>query len=48
MDETEGNSVMAIRLKLVFVGDIAVGKTTILHRLTESKFSEDYDVFEVK
>ena len=30
--------------KLVFLGDIYVGKTSIINRFTENKFNETYDV----
>ena len=47
MYDTEdlGNSIMTIRYKLVFVGDINVGKTSIMNRFINNNFSEDYDVF---
>ena len=47
MYDTEdlGNSIMTIRYKLVFVGDINVGKTSIMNRFINNHFSEDYDVF---
>lgn len=40
-----GNSVMMVRLKIAFVGDISVGKTSVMHRFTEGKFKESYDVY---
>lgn len=33
-----------VRQKVVFVGDVAVGKTSIITRLNENKFKENYDV----
>jgi small GTP-binding protein len=32
-----------IRHKLVFVGDVAVGKTSIIFRLLENKFKDSYE-----
>ena len=32
------NSVMAIRYKIVFVGDICVGKTSIMNRFLSNEF----------
>jgi GTPase SAR1 family protein len=37
-------SMNLIRYKIVFVGDVAVGKTSIIGRLMDNKFNEDYDV----
>jgi GTPase SAR1 family protein len=37
-------SINLVRYKIVFVGDVAVGKTSIINRLMENKFSETYDV----
>ena len=31
--------------KIVFVGDVSVGKTSIVDRLTKNTYSEDYSVF---
>ena len=46
MYDTEdlGNSIMTIRYKVVFVGDINVGKTSIVNRFISNNFSGDYDV----
>ena len=33
-----------IRQKVVFVGDVSVGKTSIITRFIENKFKEIYDV----
>jgi GTPase SAR1 family protein len=45
-DEMSDNngSIMVIRHKVVMVGDICVGKTSIICRFTEDKFKESYDV----
>ena len=39
-----GTSVMTIRYKMVFVGDISVGKTSIMNRFISNDFKEGYDV----
>jgi GTPase SAR1 family protein len=39
-----GNSIMMIRHKVVFVGDVSVGKTSVMNRFIENKFKESYDV----
>ena len=46
MDNTEelGTSMMTIRYKLVFVGDVFVGKTSVMNRFIKNEFSETYDV----
>ena len=45
MEQTDlGNSIMTIRYKLVFVGDVSVGKTSIMNRFITDEFNEDYDV----
>ena len=46
MNDTEdlGTSVMTIRYKMVFVGDIFVGKTSIMNRFIWTDFKEGYDV----
>lgn len=38
------NSMSMIRHKIVFIGDVAVGKTSILNRFLEDKFKENYEV----
>ena len=38
------NSLSMIRHKIVFIGDVAVGKTSILNRFLEDKFKENYEV----
>jgi GTPase SAR1 family protein len=42
--EELGNSIMTIRYKIVFVGDISVGKTSVMNRFISNNFSNDYDV----
>ena len=42
--EDLGSSIMTIRYKLVFVGDIGVGKTSVMNRFINDEFSGDYDV----
>ena len=37
------NSVSAIRHKIIFVGDAGVGKTTIISRIMNNPFSEEYE-----
>jgi GTPase SAR1 family protein len=46
MDNTEelGTSMMTIRYKLVFVGDVNVGKTSVMNRFIKNEFCEAYDV----
>ena len=46
MNDTEdlGTSVMTIRYKMVFVGDISVGKTSIMNCFISNDFTEGYDV----
>ena len=43
-EEELSNSIMAIRYKMVFVGDICVGKTSIMNRFISNEFQDDYDV----
>jgi GTPase SAR1 family protein len=38
-------SLNLVRYKIVFVGDVAVGKTSIINRLMDNKFNDTYDVF---
>jgi GTPase SAR1 family protein len=33
-----------VRHKVVFVGDVAVGKTSIINRFIENRFNDTYDV----
>lgn len=42
--EDLGSSIMTIRYKLVFVGDVNVGKTCIMNRFISDEYHEDYDV----
>ena len=42
--EDLGSSIMTIRYKLVFVGDINVGKTSVMNRFINNQFSGEYDV----
>ena len=42
--EELGNSIMTVRYKIVFVGDISVGKTSIMNRFITNEFTENYDV----
>ena len=45
MDTSDlGNSIMTVRYKLVFVGDVGVGKTSIMNRFITDQFSEEYNV----
>ena len=39
-----GNSILTVRYKLVFVGDINVGKTSVMNRFINDEFSGEYDV----
>ena len=43
-DEDFNNSIMAIRYKIVFVGDVSVGKTSIMNRFIIDEFKDEYDV----
>ena len=43
-EEELSTSIMAIRYKIVFVGDICVGKTSIMNRFISDEFNEEYDV----
>ena len=38
------STLMTVRYKLVFVGDVGVGKTSVMNRFITDQFSEDYDV----
>ena len=42
--EELGNSIMTVRYKIVFVGDISVGKSAVVNRFIKNSFSGDYDV----
>ena len=43
-EEELSNSIMDVRYKVVFVGDICVGKTSIMNRFISNEFQEEYDV----
>ena len=43
-----GNSIMTVRYKLVFVGDVGVGKTSVMNRFITDQFTDDYDVIIIK
>ena len=44
-DSSRDNSSLSIsKQKIVFVGDVAVGKTSIINTLLETNFKETYDV----
>lgn len=38
------NSMSMVRHKIVFIGDVAVGKTSIIKRFLENVFKENYEV----
>ena len=38
------SSIMTVRYKLVFIGDVGVGKTAIMNRFITDEFTDDYDV----
>lgn len=40
----DNSTVRSVRQKVVLVGDVAVGKTSIINRFTENKFKDTYDV----
>lgn len=41
---TDNSQIAIIRQKIVCVGDIAVGKTSIINTFLEAKFRETYEV----
>ncbi len=41
---TDNSQIAIIRQKIVCVGDIAVGKTSIINAFLEAKFKEIYEV----
>ncbi len=42
--EEEGSSTSRARQKVVFVGDVSVGKTSIINRFIDNKFRDTYEV----
>jgi len=38
------DSLRVVRQKIVFVGDVSVGKTSIINRFIENKYKDNYDV----
>lgn len=40
----EENSLSHTKQKIVFIGDICVGKTSIINSILESKFKDSYEV----
>ena len=46
--EDLGNSMMTMRYKIVFVGDINVGKTSVMNRFINNEFSGEYDVNKIR
>jgi GTPase SAR1 family protein len=44
-ENIESNSLSMVRHKIVFVGDVAVGKTSIIFRFIENKFKDNYEVY---
>lgn len=43
-----GNSIMMIRYKVVFVGDVYVGKTSIMNRIIDAEYKDNYEVTIIK
>ena len=39
-----GTSILTVRYKIVFVGDVGVRKTSVMNRFINNDFSEKYDV----
>ena len=44
MNEELPSNLLTIRYKIVFVGDPAIGKTSILKRFISNEFNEKHDV----
>ena len=42
--EDLGTSIISIRYKIIFVGDVSVGKTSIMTRIVTNEFKDKYDV----
>lgn len=40
----DNSSISISKQKIVFVGDVAVGKTSIINSLIDSKFKDNYEV----
>jgi GTPase SAR1 family protein len=45
--EEEGASTSRARQKVVFVGDVSVGKTSIINRFIDNKFRDTYEVIKL-
>jgi len=43
-NEEASHSLSQTKQKIVFIGDICVGKTSIINSILESKFRESYEV----
>jgi GTPase SAR1 family protein len=39
-----GTSLSMVRHKIVFIGDVATGKTSIINRFLDNNFKDNYDV----
>jgi GTPase SAR1 family protein len=44
-DNQSEHSANMTRTKIVLVGDIAVGKSSIIYRILENKFKDNYEVY---
>ncbi len=42
--EDDSSSTSRARQKIVFVGDVSVGKTSIINRFVDNKFRDTYEV----
>lgn len=40
-------SIVAVRHKIVLIGDVNVGKTSIMYRFIEEKYKDVYDVYSI-
>ena len=45
VDNNNNSSLSVTRYKIVFIGDVSVGKTSILNRFLENKFCDVYQVY---